>query len=255
MHFTEEGMKTLGGAIFCYNAVKHDYCIVESILNLKEFCDTVSVVDAGSSDGTIDLIMPLADEKCKITIISEWEQHHGREKLSYFANRAMDLLDTDYLFHGQADEIISEDSFPWIRKAMEEGMPGYMCRRYNLWKDPYHMLNVEQNRKPCSTEIVRLAQNKYRAVGDAESLGCDQVYIDYLDKIEIFHVGFVRKREVMKSKIIHMQKDVFEMAGYDQKLDLHEVFEPLDYFSEDDLVPIHKPLPKVIQQWAKERMP
>jgi redox-sensitive bicupin YhaK (pirin superfamily) len=70
------------------------------------------------------------------------------------------------------------------------------------------------------------------------------------------HMGFVRKREVMKAKNHQwMQVKVFEMAGYDQKLDLHEQFEPLDYFSEEDLVPIHKPLPKVIQQWASERMP
>jgi len=45
------------------------------------------------------------------------------------------------------------------------------------------------------------------------------------------------------------------MAGYDQKLDRHEIFEPMDYFSEEDLIPIHKPLPKVIQQWASERVP
>lgn len=248
-------MKTLGGSIFIHNSIKYDYHVVESILNLKELCDKVVVVDAGSSDRTIDLIMPLADDKCKIVVVDEWDQQHGREKLNYFTNKAIELLDTDYNINLQSDEIIHEDSFKWIRIAMEEGMPGYMCRRYNLWKDPYHMLNVEQGRKPCSTEIVRLAHTKYRSVGDAESLGCDQVYIDYLDKIEIFHFGFVRKRDVMKSKVKNMQINVFEMAGYDQKLDLHEVFEPMDYFSEDDLVPIHKPLPKVIQQWAKERMP
>jgi len=246
---------TLGGTIFCYNAIKHDYCIVEAIQNLKEFCDKVVVVDAGSTDGTIDLIQPLMDSQCRLNVIQEWDNQHGREKLNYFTNKAIELLDTDYNFNLQADEIVSEDSFPWIRKAMEEGMPGYMCRRYNLWKDPYHMLNVEQNRKPCSTEIVRLAHPKYRSVGDAESLGCNEVYIDYLDKIEIFHMGFVRKREVMKPKIINMQVKVFEMAGYDQKLDRHEIFEPMDYFSEEDLIPIHKPLPKVIQQWASERMP
>lgn len=248
-------MKTLGGAIFYHNALQYDYCIAEAIQNLKDFCDRVIVVDAGSTDGTAETLTHLFDRQCKFMRVDEWEQQHGREKLSYFANIALDMLDTDYVYHAQADEIVHEDSFPWIRKAMEDDLPGYMCRRYNLWKDPYHMLNVEQGRKPCSTEIVRLCKKGAHAVGDAESLGCDQVYIDYLDKIEIFHMGFVRKREVMKPKIINMQINVFEMAGYDQKLDKHEVFQPMDYFSEDDLVPIHKPLPKVIQQWAKERTP
>lgn len=247
-------MKTLGGTLFCYNAVKHDYCVVEAIQCLKEFCDKVVVVDAGSNDGTLDLIMPLANDHCKIVVVDEWDQQHGREKLNYFTNKAIQLLDTDYNFNLQADEIVHEDSYAWIRKAMEDGQEGYLCRRYNLWVDPYHMLNVEQSRKPCSTEVVRLAQTHCPSVGDAESLHANSAYIDYLDKIEIFHMGFVRKREVMKSKIIHMQKDVFEMADYDRRLDKHEQFEPMDYFKPEDVIPIHKPLPKVIQKWAEERM-
>jgi len=248
-------MLTLGGAIFCYNAVKHDYHVVESIKNLKEFCDQVVVLDAGSNDSTVDIIMPFDDDKCKIVLLNEWEQSQGMGsfKLSYFANKAMDLLDTDYIWHAQCDETTHEDSFPWIRKAMEEGQEGYMCRRYNLWKDPYHMLNVEQARKPCSTEIVRLAKKQYRAVGDAESVGCPSVYIDYLDKIEIFHAGFVRKREVMKSKIKFLQQQVFEMSDYDRRLDEDEYFNPMRYFKPEDIIPIVKPLPKVIQEWAKSR--
>lgn len=250
-------MKTLGGAIFCYNALKYDYHVVESIINLKEFCDQVVVLDVGSNDGTVDLIMPLANNKCKIICVNEWDhsQGMGSFKLSHFANKAMDLLDTDYIYHAQCDESVHEDSFTWIRKAMEDGQEGYMCRRYNLWKDPQHMLNVEQARKPCSTEIVRLAKNKYRAVGDAESLGVDSVYIDYLDKIEIFHAGFVRKRDVMVEKIKHLQLNVFEMADYDRRLDKSLEFDAMEYFKPEDIIPIHKPLPKVIQKWAEERMP
>lgn len=248
-------MKTLGGTLFCYNAVKHDYCVVEAIQNLKDFCDKVIVVDAGSDDGTIELISSLQDEKCHIHVIREWDQHHGKEKLNYFTNRAIELLDTDYNFNLQADEIVHEDSFRWIRKAMEEGQEGYMVRRHNLWLDPYHMLNVEQARKPCSTEIVRLAKPQYRSVGDAESIDCPQVYIDYLDRITIFHMGFVRKKDVMVSKVKHMQLEVFEMADYDRRLDAAPEFQPMDYFRPEDIIPIVKPLPKVIQRWAEERMP
>lgn len=248
-------MKTLGGAIFCYNAIKHDYHVVESILNLKEFCDRVVVLDAGSTDGTVELIQSLADHNCRIICINEWykAQGMGSFKLSYFANLAMSALDTDYIYHAQCDESVHEDSFPWIRKAMEEGKEGYMCRRYNLWKDPQHMLNVEQARKPCSTEIVRLAKRQYRAVDDAESLGVPSVYIDYLDKIEIFHAGYVRKKDVMVSKVKFLQLDVFEMSDYDHRLDVSPDFQAMDYFNPEDIIPIVKPLPKVIQEWAKSR--
>jgi glycosyltransferase involved in cell wall biosynthesis len=251
-------MKTLCGTLFVYNGITHDYCFVESIKNLKEFCDHVIVVDAGSTDGTIDAIKPLLSDKCQLVISDTWNetQGMGSTKLNHFTNIAIEYAEArgfDYNFNLQADEIVHEDSFQWIRKAMEEDREGYMVRRYNLWKDPYHMLNVEQARKPCSTEIVRLAKCNYRSVGDAESLGVPSVYIDYLNKIEVYHMGFVRKRDVMVNKVKHMQMTVFEMADYDRRLDKAPEFDPMEYFKSEDIIPIHKPLPKVIQEWAAER--
>jgi hypothetical protein len=251
-------MKTLAGTLFVYNGITHDYCFMEAIQNLKDFCDHVIVVDAGSKDHTIEQIQTLVDDKCELHIIDEWEQQKGTgsAKLNYFTNTAIEIAEKmgfDYQFQTQADEIVSEDSFPWIRKAMEDGEEGYMVRRYNLWKDPYHMLNVEQARKPCSTEIVRLAKTGYRSVGDAESISVPQVYIDYLDKITTFHLGFVRKKDIMVSKVKFLQLDVFEMNDYDHRLDVSPEFQPLDYFKPEDIIPIHKPLPKVIQAWAAER--
>ena len=251
-------MNNLAGTIYSYNAVTHDYCFMEAIQNLKDFCDHVIVVDAGSTDSTVDCIKNLLDDKCELFVFNEWETQKGTgsSKLNYFTNKAIEIAEEKgfaYTYNGQLDEIVHEDSFPWIRKAMEEGQEGYMVRRYNLWKDPYHMLNVEQARKPCSTEIVRLAKCKYRSVGDAESIGCDQVYIDYLNKIEVYHMGFVRKRDVMVNKVKWMQTTVFEMADYDRRLDKAPEFQPMEYFKPEDIIPIHKPLPKVIQGWAAER--
>jgi len=251
-------MKSLAGTIFSYNAITHDYCFMEAIQNLKDFCDHVIIADAGSRDGTIESIQSLLDDKCELHIFDEWEQQKGTgsAKLNYFTNKAIEIAEKmgfTYTYNGQLDEIVHEDSFPWIRKAMEEDREGYMVRRYNLWKDTQHMLNVEQARKPCSTEIVRLAKTHCRSVGDAESIDAREVYIDYLDKITTYHMGFVRKKEVMKDKIKFLQLNVFEMSNYDSKLDLHEHFEPMDYFKPEDIIPIVKPLPKVIQEWAKSR--
>jgi hypothetical protein len=251
-------MKTLAGTLFVYNGITHDYCFLEAIQNLKDFCDHVIVVDAGSGDGSIEAIQPLLDSKCELHVFDEWEQQKGTgsAKLNYFTNKAIEITEKmgfDYTLNLQADEIVLESSFPWIRKAMEDGEEGYMVRRYNLWKDPYHMLNVEQARKPCSTEIVRLAKTSCRSVGDAESLHANSVYIDYLDKIEIYHLGFVRKKDVMVNKVKFMQIDVFEMSDYDHRLDVSPEFQPLDYFKPEDIIPIVKPLPKVIQAWAAAR--
>ena len=68
-------------------------------------------------------------------------------------------------------------------------------------------------------------------------------------------MGFVRKREVMRGKIINMQVDVFGMEHYDSKLDESELFNPDLWFDpKTDLKPIDEPLPAIIQNWAKERV-
>jgi glycosyltransferase involved in cell wall biosynthesis len=231
-----------------------DYCLVEAITCLKDLCDHVVVVDAGSSDSTPDELRKLEDSKCQVVYLdgTEWKQQQGREKLNYFTNKAIELLTTDYQINLQADEIIHEKSFEWIRKAIETGAEGFLNRRWNMWGTPYHILNVPQNRKPCSTEIIRLTKTKYRSCGDAESMDCPSIY-NFLSQIEMFHFGFVRKKEVMKKKVIHMQEEVFQVS-HDVRLDKSDVFQPMEYFNPEDLVEIPaSKLPKYIQEWAKTR--
>lgn len=67
-------------------------------------------------------------------------------------------------------------------------------------------------------------------------------------------MGFVRKREVMKAKVINMQEGVFEMANHDIKLDRSDIFQPELWFDDNDLKLIDEPLPLLIQNWAKERL-
>lgn len=247
----------LGGTLFVYNGISQDYCFKEAIECLRDLCDVVVILDAGSTDGTQEVLKEITPD-CTLILMNgeEWAMQNGREKLNYFTNLAIDRLPiVDYHFNLQADEIIHEDSFPHIRKAMETGADGFLTRRHNLWMDPYHQLNVVQSRKPCSTEIIRLAKPSHLSVGDGESLECAPYNLDFLDKIEIFHMGYVRDPHIMKKKVIHMQEEVFQMGQHDKKLDLSDKFEPMDYFNETDIIPIRKPLPKYVQAWAEKRYP
>lgn len=247
-------MSSLGGATFIYNGRKFDYNHIETIQCLKELCDEVVVCAIPSDDGTIEDIRPLLDSKTRLILVDEelWNATHGKERLSYFSNIAIANLKTDYVIYCQADEVIHQDSFPFIRKAISTGQEAFMCTRLNLWRDPYSMLNVQGSRNPCSPQVIRLAKSNYRCIGDAESLGA-VCSMEFVKDILIYHCGFVRKREVMKPKIINMQQKVFDMADYDKRLDAHELFEPMDYFEPHELVPIPKPLPKWIQKWCAER--
>lgn len=246
-------MAKLTGVTWAYNAISQDYCLLESVKALKEFCDEVVILDAGSTDGTDHLIKSLDSNNVRILLCDneEWVKQKGKEKLSLFTNKALKAVNTEWFYYQQADEITHESSYPFIRRAIDEQAEGYLISRINLWGNPYSQLNVVQNRKPCSTEIVRLAKTGYQAYDDAESIGV--IPSDtYLDKIRMYHMGFVRSRDVHASKIRHMQGEVFE-CGVDAKLEGMTVFDPWKWFDKTDVEPIKEPLPSIIQPWAAMR--
>ena len=247
--------KTLGGTMFVYNAISQDYCMDEAIQCLKEFTDEVILLDAGSTDGTAERLKLFEDKKTKVILLNneEWHSQHGAEKLNYFTNKAFEHLTTEYNFYLQADEILHEKSYKKVREVIELGHEGYMVKRINLWGSPYTQLNVEHSRNPCSYEVIRLAKSYCKSVGDAESIDA-QCVLDFVEDIRIYHMGFVRFRDIMKQKTIHIQRDIFGMTP-DVKLDGSEIFQPYKWFDKiKDLVPIDEPLPKLIQQWSKERV-
>lgn len=252
-------MATLGGSLFIRNNYLYDYCAEESIKSLLEFCDKVSVVDAGSSDGTVEMLKELEarDKNLIVTYLTEqdWQKQQGKgySKLCYFTDIAISKLNTDYNYYQQADEITHENCYDSIRRAMEWVSEGYLISRINLWQSPYLRLKVIGNRNPCSTQIVRLAKTQYRSYGDAESLAAPNDD-NYVEQIRLYHMGFVRKREIMKAKVINMQEGVFELGSHDVKLDGSDIFIPERWFGPADLVPIGEPLPALIQKWAAERV-
>jgi hypothetical protein len=247
--------KTLGGVVWAYNFISQDYCLRECVAGLRELCDQVIVLDAGSTDGSDLEILGMADEKTIPVLLGkdEWHKHKGREKIAYFQNLAMAFLTTDYYIVSQADEVLHEKCFPAIRRAVDKGANGYMITRWNLWGSAYKRLNVPLNRMPCSPQVIRLARVGYLSVDDGENIQVPEVNFDFVNDIELFHFGFVRDARVMKNKIIHMQTGVFEMADYDNKLKTQEVFDWTAWFSESDLVPVEGDLPIFAQSWAKQR--
>jgi len=251
-------MNKLCGTLFIRNGEQYDYCYLEAIQCLLDFCDYVIVVDAGSDDGTLQKLNEIDSPILKIISLpkSDWDNQHGKEKLNYFTNIAIqeaDRLGFEYQINLQGDEIIHEKSYNAIREAVQDGNEGYFNKRINLWGSPYMQLNVTHDRLPCSSEIVRLTKSRHRSVGDAESVAVNFPNTDYLNRIRIYHMGFVRKREIMKAKVINMQENVFQI-DHDKKLDGADIFIPERWFSGEDLRPIDEPLPEIIKNWAKERV-
>lgn len=250
--------KTLGGCLFIRNGEKYDYCYKQSIQSLLEFCDKVVVCVVPTEDQTSENVCDFHydnRDRLSVRIVNDyyWERmaFQGKHRLSIFTNYAIEMLDTDYVFSLQGDEIVDPASYPFIRQAIQEGHEGYLVERVNLWGSPYTQLNVPQHRKPCSTEIVRLTKACYRAYDDAESIAAPCVD-HYLGRIKIWHMGFVRKKEVHPDKIREMQGNIFK-CGVDNKLEGMEVFDSTKWFGPEDLIPIQGELPPLIRQWAAER--
>lgn len=252
-------MKKLAGVVFMRNAVSLDYCFEECIKSMSSVCDCIYVLDAGSDDGTKDMLLSMFCENAKIVLISlpieDWEKQKGKEKLSYFTNIAIELAEHDgyeYILNIQADEVLSERSYNAISEAIETGAEAFMCTRINLWGSPFTYLSVPDNKQPCSTKIIRLAKSKYRSVDDAESIGVSDVSFNFLKDIKIWHMGFVRDKFIMKDKVIHMQEGVFGV-DHDEKLDGVDYFDSERWFSGNDLSIIEEPLPTIIKDWAIDR--
>lgn len=251
--------KDLAGVLFIYCGERFDYCYKEAIQCLAAFCDAVYVVAVESEDGTIREVLEMEADNSKIDVFlvpeKEWHEQQGRQKLNYFTNIGIGRAERDgykYVFNLQADEILSENSYQWVRKAIEGGQEGFLCKRINLWGDPQHYIDVPHHRKPCSTEIVRLTKSCYRSYDDAESIAAPYSKA-FTDLIVIWHMGFVRRRDKMVDKCVHIQRDVF-LIEPDKKLEGMTTFEPDKWFAPEDLKPITEPLPAIIQEWAAHRM-
>ncbi|SRR5574343_81722 len=244
----------LGGTLFIRNGIEQDYHFVETIECMKDFADEIVICDAGSTDGTDEVLRTLEDRKTKVIYCTPemWEEQKSQQKLSYFTNIAINALTTPWNFNLQGDEVLHESSFAAVRQAMEDGNDAYICKRVNLWGNSQHYLSVTPDRLPVGDYVIRLAKTHLQSMGDAQSL--DGAWIDkFAEDIRIYHTGFVRDKRKHMVKIENMMCNVFGW-GMDEKLkSMGGEFDPFVHFSLGDIKPITEPLPEYIQEWAKSR--
>ncbi len=259
----------LGGSIFAHNAVKYDYCLREAIASLCYTCDhVVALTPVECEDGTFELMQEIAPQYSNLQIIKQgnWECNPDKHRLSTLANLAKDLLPSECNWHFmlQADEVLHESAKDQIRKAISlNAGKGYRCRRINLWGDFDHYINFQSRFRPCGDAVCRLAIRSSKAVGDAESLDAyshDASCMSFVDKIVLFHYGFVRNPIVMCDKIIDMQSWFFGPGGQpDQRVvknkKEHGSFQPFDSIPRSECVPISISHPVFMRKWLEERRP
>jgi len=263
-------MITLGGHLMVCRGLKLDYCFLEATESLLPVCDKVAVTLFSDEDYVAFLAKfdkEVYEKKIIIQMLSEkdFDGTPGKERLNYWTNETKKLLDTDWQFQIQADEVIHEDCYPAIRQAIEKPIAeAYAVQRRSTWGDPYHYINYPKlyaegrgGELPCSEYVVRLALLKYDSYGDAESLNAPFTW-DYKDAIRLYHAGFVRDRRKKTDHIIHIQRNVFDLGYNDPRTDddirdNNGIFRPYTRFSREDLLPATENVPKIMKEWVKAR--
>lgn len=254
-------MGSIGGSIFVHNALEFDYCIKEAILSLCEFCDEVIVVDAESTDGTLDILRQMETEHNNMKVIDgiPWSisEYEDKSRLVRLANTAKGYLNTPWHFMLQADEVIHESSIPYIKEFVMNGN-GDSClvRRLNLWGEFDKYIKSDSPFLPCSTKIVRLGKIKLEAYGDAESFQGGENQQDMSNEIIIFHYGLLRNNII--GKVISMQswfwgKGATPDPRYLKMRGDGGIFQPYDIIPESATIPIFISHPKYMEDWINER--
>lgn len=255
----------LGGSLFVRNAVELDYCVAEAASSLAAICDDVVVLDCQSTDETLDVLYEARKEWPNLRVIEggDWDCAPDYTRLSILADVAKSHLRTDWHFCLQADEVLHEDDFPAIRAATSQGLwDSFMCRRINFFGDTNHHVrfDIRAGDKPVSDVIFRLAKIKYGSFMDGETLKVNPATTsgEYLDKIRIFHYGFVRDEDRHVDKILSMQSWFWGPASRpdDRAIKAKEegrAFDWREYKSRDLLCEFRGTHPRFAEKWVLAR--
>jgi hypothetical protein len=252
---------TVGASVFVRNAIKYDYCILESIQSVLDL-DQVGVMDCQSDDGTTALLELFCSQYPKIKFVKDavWECASNYARLAILANQAKSYLSTDWHFMIQADEVLHELSIPQIRLAVAgaHSEHTFLIRRIHVWGDMDHQLrhDLPTSRKPAGDAIIRLGRLGQQAHGDAEGLEAGTCNPHWIHNIVLFHYGFVRKNEVQKAYDMQtwfhgpgatVDPKIVEMKNRDG------VFRPEVYFDHSELCRLTMNHPNCATQWVNER--
>jgi glycosyltransferase involved in cell wall biosynthesis len=254
----------LGGSLFVRDAMRLDYCVEAAIESLVPVCDDVVVLDCHSTDGTLDLLRMIEARHNNVRVFPNvpWEQAADYQRLMILANAARELVRARWHFMIQADEVLHESSYPALRALVAAdgwGRETFRVRRLNLYGDLAHHVGLGSRLKPCSDEPTRIGLQGVPAGGDAESivepLGPDRRMVD---RVTLFHYGFVRSGQALITKAIEMQSWFWGAHSVpDHRVVQMERdgtgFRPYDIIPLGELSPLPMPHPQAAVGWLAGR--
>ncbi len=257
---------SLGGNVCIRDGNKLDYCWRECIQSLLPVCDLVVVCDGGSTDDTLEEIRAWCEREPKLRLCCyDWPNPKGDiDFWVNWLNTCREHIPCTHQIQLDADEILDEHSYHAVRRYADDGQRHTLrCKRLNFWRDHRHLIPPGVC---CGHEVVRLAPIDMWLPSDGAHVKGETAVREAVDSpIQIFHYGFLRKREAFFEKAKALQSYFFD--GYDQRLvDVERKLilegenakgnwmQEIDGIEwKDNLIPYDGPHPPVAHHWLKER--
>lgn len=206
-------MKVSGFTII-RNGVEFEYPFIESIKSVLPLCDEMIVAVGNSTDNTLEMVEAIDSPKIRI-IQTVWDDtlREGGRVLAVETDKAKAAIsaDSDWGIYIQADEVLHEQDYPEIRRAMEDNLndrrvDGLLFDHLNF----YGSFDYIADSRRWSYKQIRVIRNdpaiySYR---DAMSFKKNNNKNLAVKKINatVYHYGWVRRPEAMQKKLEQFQK-------------------------------------------------
>lgn len=245
-------MNSIGGLLVTHNCLEYDYCFEAALDSLFPLCDEVVVSDSGSTDGTLERLYEIAEKQTKLRIVQyPWNPPVGAGHGWFieWLNHSRKHLTTKYQMSLDADEVLHEDSYAEIFDAARIGVPLYMTR-LNFWKDHRR---IAPPGKIVGHWVLRFGRADLPTISDAPEGPAPIAEGAISSNCQIFHYGFIRRKEAFFAKSKVMQKAWFN--DYDKRLvraeqeniSWHDLTLP-----ESDLLPFSGTHPAAARTWLND---
>lgn len=198
----------VSGFSFIRNAVKYQYPVTEALRSILPLCDEVVVAVGNSGDGTRELVTSIDPRKIKV-IDTSWDEslREGGRVLAMETNKAFKAItaDTDWCFYIQGDEVLHEDGYEEIEKAMRtwkdhKEVDGLLFK-YRHFYGSFDYVGVSSKWYKREIRIIKNDQRIY-SYKDAQGFrkgNNEKLRVKPLNAF-IHHYGWVREPDVMHSK-------------------------------------------------------
>ncbi len=247
-------MKVCGFTII-RNAIKYGYPVLESIKSVLPLCDQMVVAVGYSDDDTLNLIKSIESEKIVI-IETVWDDtlRKGGQVLARETDKAMDSIaaDFDWCFYIQADEVVHEKYYDVIQKEMERNLDhpeveGLLFNYLHFW-GTYDYVGVGRSWYRREIRVIR-NNRMIRSYRDAQGfrINNQRLMVKHIDAC-IYHYGWVRPPETIKSKMRNFNTLYFTGNKLEEKLDKLTNF---DYSAIEEVSIFRNTHPKVMDELVK----